>query len=245
MRIKSPYLSLAGLGIGFLAILAVNMVVAPGTQTSEAESYQSKPGQTLPAPSGTAPSPTVSSSTDSSTPTPSPSSKTSGTPVTPKPGPQFPAKVVYAGRAKSSGPSVAVAILRSRAAAYLCDGRASEAWLTGSARDGRVRLDGKHQAKLEARLSTTGKLVGTFSLAGRKYSFKITTAGPPAGLYRATNGSRTTIGWIVLPDGSQVGLANRSGTVSPAPKLRPGQDVMMAGQHLTPAPVRGDENSLS
>jgi hypothetical protein len=35
------------------------------------------------------------------------------------------------------------------------------------------------------------------------------------------NGISTRIGWIVLPDGSQVGIRNDGGTRTPAPTLDP------------------------
>src|SRR5215207_6561885 len=59
---------------------------------------------------------------------------------------------------------------------------------------------------------------------------------------RAKNGY--TIGWIVLPDGSQVGIEARDdGTSTPAPKLDPDQpDVEVNGESVTAKPVEGDED---
>ena len=66
-------------------------------------------------------------------------------------------------------------------------------------------------------------------------------ASAPAGLYRldATNG--TTVGWIVQPDGTQVGLRSRSGVVAPAPVLVPGQAVTLDGRQAYPQEVSGDD----
>ena len=58
--------------------------------------------------------------------------------------------------------------------------------------------------------------------------FEIDEAKRPAGLYRA-RGSKTTIGWIVLPDGSQVGVQTTGSDSSAAPRL-------------DAAPVNGDED---
>jgi hypothetical protein len=63
----------------------------------------------------------------------------------------------------------------------------------------------------------------------------------PAGLYRA-RGSKTTIGWIVLEDGSEVGIQTTS-TVSSAPQLDPADpEVTVNGEKLDAAPVSGDED---
>jgi len=50
------------------------------------------------------------------------------------------------------------------------------------------------------------------------------TAKKPAGLYRATptvRGKASKVGWIVQPDGSQVGLLTTDGTSAEAPALDP------------------------
>jgi serine/threonine-protein kinase len=134
-------------------------------------------------------------------------------------------------------------VLDSRAAAYLCDGRYTEAWLKGSAGNGRVVLRGGHGSRLTARLTDDGRLEGTFTIKDKDYSFSIKSAQKPAGLYRAKSpggAKQTTIGWIVLPDGSQVGVRTVNGVASPAPTLEPGVDVVVDGQRLIPQPVTGN-----
>src|SRR2546426_806491 len=63
-----------------------------------------------------------------------------------------------------------------------------------------------------------GRLAGTVVADGKTYTFRIDVAKPPAGLYRGQSGS-IRIGWIVLPDGSQVGIATAGGPPGPAPQL--------------------------
>jgi hypothetical protein len=64
----------------------------------------------------------------------------------------------------------------------------------------------------------------------------------PAGLYRA-RGSKTTIGWIVLEDGSEVGIQTTSTDSSAAPQLDPADpEVTVNGEKLDAAPVNGDED---
>ena len=71
--------------------------------------------------------------------------------------------------------------------------------------------------------------------------FEINEAKRPAGLYRA-RGSQTTIGWIVLEDGSQVGVQTSGADSSAAPQLDPeNPQVTVGGEDLDAAPVNGDE----
>jgi hypothetical protein len=77
-------------------------------------------------------------------------------------------------------------------------------------------------------------------LRGRTLHFAINAAGPPAGLYRSASSGRT-IGWIVLPGGSQVGVDN-DGTPAPAPKLDPESRVASVdGVQVTAQSISGDE----
>jgi hypothetical protein len=64
----------------------------------------------------------------------------------------------------------------------------------------------------------------------------------PAGLYRA-RGPKPTIGWIVLEDGSEVGIQTTSTDSSAAPQVDPADpDVTVNGEKLDAAPVNGDED---
>ena len=135
-------------------------------------------------------------------------------------GAQFPDEAVYAGKDTRGKVAVAVAIKGDRAVAYVCDGRSLEAWLTGTVDGGRVSLEAETGgATVDARFN--GKRVtGVAADGDDQYAFDLDKADPPAGLYRE-QGDKTTIGWIVLPDGSQVGIKNTDGTLTPAPRLDP------------------------
>ena len=154
--------------------------------------------------------------------------------------PAFPAEVVYAGKAKPGRLAIAVAVKGEQAAAYLCDGRKIEAWLRGTATQGKVALSTKDgSSRLIAALDGQN-LTGTASTGGREYPFTIGVAKPPAGLYRGANGS-TTIGWIVLPDGSQVGIATTGATSEPAPELNTQAGaVTVNGRQIEADKVAGD-----
>lgn len=126
----------------------------------------------------------------------------------------------YVGWVTGGGASIAIAISGRQAVAYVCDGRGVEAWLQGIAEAGQLTLIGSN-----------GSLAGSYGdavaagsvIAGdEQWAFRVRTVSTPAGLYRASaavGGSRMVGGWIVLPDGSQVGMLVIDGTVTPAPPL--------------------------
>lgn len=201
---------------GFLVVNSVGGLVVAGTSAAEPSATQ---------PSG----PPL---TTSQTPAPTTTAVLAA--------PAFPTEVVYAGRANTGRLAIAVAVKGDQAAAYLCDGRSVEAWLRGTAAQGRVELstqDGSGQ--LTAALDDRN-LAGNASVGGREYPFAIGVADPPAGLYRGDDGS-TTIGWIVLPDGSQVGIATTGDSSMPAPNLDPRDGaVTVDGRLIDADKVAGD-----
>lgn len=117
--------------------------------------------------------------------------------------------------------SVAVVVQGDRAVAYVCDGADVEAWLQGSAADDRVELSRADGTRLTGTRGE-GKLTGTVWVNDRSYRFSAAVAGPPAGLYESragTDGRTDRIGWIVQPDGSQVGIRTADGRSQTAPQL--------------------------
>lgn len=134
--------------------------------------------------------------------------------------PQEPAEAVYAGKDEAGKMAVAIAVKDGKAVGYLCDGTSIEAWLTGTATDGQVTLEAPSgDATVYADVVDDG-VAGVAVVDDEEFTFDIDLAEPPAGLYRKKD-DKTTIGWIVLPDGSQVGIANTDGTREPAPTLDP------------------------
>jgi hypothetical protein len=159
----------------------------------------------------------------------------------PPPAPAFPAEVVYAGEDTGGAMAIAVAVKGGEASAYLCDGAAVESWLRGTAADGTVELTSKDgTTTLSAGLSGTD-LTGTLSVGGApEIDFTIPVAAPPAGLYRG-EGGETTVGWIILPDGTQVGIASSPAGDRPAPPLDPAKgSVTIGGATVTSVKVAGD-----
>jgi hypothetical protein len=149
--------------------------------------------------------------------------------------------VVYAGRTDDGPAAIAVAVLGNQAAAYVCDGRTVESWFRGTVEAGRLSLKSKSGETLQAELDGD-HLKGTVQIKNETQKFEINEASKPAGLYRARS-SKTTIGWIVLEDGSQVGVQTTGADSSAAPQLDPeNPQVMVDGESLDAAAVNGDED---
>ncbi|MGW7682971.1 hypothetical protein ACWGID_19710 [Kribbella sp. NPDC054772] len=214
---RSPLVTLAATAVGLVALLVVN-----STQAAGPPGYAATPASASP------------------TPTPEPTPTPTATQPTP-PAQTTPAQktVVYIGRTTGREATLAIAVKGTRSVAYICDGRRLEAWLTGTATPGRLTLKARTGEHLTG-ATTANAAAGTLTLNGRTLRFAARPAGPPAGLYRARN-STATIGWIVLPDGSQVGIDN-DGTPAPAPPLDPTtRSATVNGAQVTAQPITGDE----
>ncbi|MFI7062365.1 hypothetical protein ACIBL3_15380 [Kribbella sp. NPDC050124] len=213
---RSPLVTLAAAAVGLVALLVVN-----STQTGTLAS----PPAAAPATATPSPSPEV----PQTTPPPSPTATPSRQQVV----------AVFTGRTTGGEATLAIAVKGGRAVAYVCDGRSVEAWLTGTHDGGRLALRSKSGERLSATQSAEA-VTGTVTVRGRQLSFTIDKADPPAGLYRART-SRNTIGWIVLPDGSQVGVDN-DGTPAPAPPLDAASGTAtVGGAPVTATSITGDE----
>ena len=240
MTHRSPLVTLAGLVIAFAVMFGVNLASsAPAGSYSRRARPRRRPRRRRPTHDrrATAAERTeTASASPAETTAPSPSATESE-----DGGSEFPAKIVYAGRTRDDSAAIAVAVLGEKAAAYLCDGRNVESWLRGTVDKDEIKLESKDGAKLEAGLDGN-RLEGTIEVNDEKLRFEIREAKKPAGLYRA-KGSKTTIGWIVLPDGSQVGIQTTGEESSAAPELDPdAPQVSVDGEQLDAEPVSGDED---
>lgn len=128
-------------------------------------------------------------------------------------------QAVYTGHTSGPRMAVAVAVQGDKAAGYLCDGR-TEAWVRGSRSGDTVTLESANGAYRVTATVAGDEADGTVQLAnGRSYRFDAAVAGPPAGLYERRGGASDRAGWIVLPDGSQVGARTVDGVTTGAPPL--------------------------
>ncbi|MFH9549489.1 hypothetical protein [Streptomyces sp. NPDC017435] len=217
MKRPGPLLTLlAGLVLG-LCLLTLNATT--GTRTASSP-YEEKSPSPLPARSAASPSPT---------PTPSPSRVPA-------------ADADYAGRTDDDAAAIAVSVRDGKAIAYFCDGRTKESWLRGDVQDdGTLRLTGEHGATLDGTLQEGRSVDGTVSVGGGRHAFSADRAKKPSGLWRATATVRSAKidgGWIVLKDGTQVGIVTRDGEPAPAPRIDPETGaVTVDGQRLTARPA--------
>jgi hypothetical protein len=203
MSTRGPLLTLASVVVLTGALLSVNELVGPSTAPTSSSSYT--------APDDGAPTSAVPAA-------PAPSSE-AAPPPTAEPASL---QAVYTGRTDGREATVAVAVNGDRAAAYLCDGDSIETWLQGSATGEQVSLTGRDTAALTGTISGSTMSGTVTTSTGLSWQFSADQAQPPAGIYEARttiDGLATRIGWVVLPDGTQVGIQNVDGTRSPAPRL--------------------------
>jgi len=196
MARKGPLLTLLGGAVLAGALLGANLLVTADDPDGEL------------AAAGTSPTPTAAPAAQ-----PSP---------TPEPPAEQAEPVTYVGRVDGGGASVAIVIDGDQATGYVCDG-VIEAWLTGATGDGELALRGQ-RGELTARFDA-GSAAGQVTADGRSWSFTIEQVAPPEGLYRVADtilgGAEVDGGWIILPDGTQIGVLTVGGQSEPAPELDP------------------------
>lgn len=129
-------------------------------------------------------------------------------------------RATFAGHVGDDFGTLAISLRDGVAIAYICDGRV-EAWLKGTAAAGRLTLTGRQGAKINGTFDNRTAR-GRVTVAGGTASFAIGVAKKPSGLYRAAarvRNAQVAGSWIVLPDGSQVGVLVTGGVPGPAPAL--------------------------
>lgn len=223
MKRNGPLLTLlAGLALAAVLITVNLTVTARGGDDPEPAGFGAAPATSAPA--------------ESAPPSASPSAEAS---------PAAPAAKVnatWAGTVDGGGATIAISVTDGVAVAYLCDGKKAEVWLQGTAADGKLSLTGKNGATLVGAFGG-GKATGTVTAGGRRWTFTIKTVAKPSGLYRATatvRNAKVVGGWIVLPDGSQVGVVTVDDVPQPAPAIDPATGaVTVDGAALTAEPVTG------
>jgi hypothetical protein len=141
----------------------------------------------------------------------SPASPASSSPASPSPTATAlvtaPTRADYAGEVQGGGASVAISIHGGQAIAYVCNGSVIESWFKGTAVGGVLLMTGKNHAHLSA-IYDFGKATGDVLAHGKDYKFAVSVVHKPSGLYQAiavVRGATIKAGWIVLPDGRQVG----------------------------------------
>jgi serine/threonine-protein kinase len=226
MKLKGPIITLAA-GTAVAATLLVLDLHASGTRSRPA--------------AATATRPSAAASSAAAPPSPSASPLPTPSPIPLQP------PATYAGYTTGGAATIAIAVDDGQAVAYLCDGKRVESWLQGTAVDSALNLTGSHNGSLTGRYAG-GVATGSVSAGGHQWTFTARTVTKPSGLYRVSaevRGARIVAGWIVLPDGSQVGLVDTGdpeagGTSTPAPAIDPATGTAtVAGTPLDATPVDG------
>jgi serine/threonine-protein kinase len=145
-------------------------------------------------------------------------------PTPPPPSTSAPAPAItatYAGRVSGGGATIAIAVRNGKAVAYLCDGHRIEAWLSGTAVDGKLSLTGRDNASVIG-VNDQEVAAGSATVGRQRWQFRAPVVSPPSGLYRTAakvENADVVGGWIVLADGTQVGVVTTDGAPAPAPSL--------------------------
>ena len=205
MKIKTPYITLlTGAALGAVLLVA-SMLATPKAPASPVAAATPAPASSAAAqPSSASPTPTATAVAN------------------------VPVRANYAGEVNGGGASVAISIHRGQAIAYVCNGTVIEAWLKGTAAGGHLTMTGKGRARLSATYRSK-RAVGHVVAHGIRYTFSAPAVHKPSGLYRAiavVRGAKIKAGWIVLPDGTQVGsLEANADAAAPSATRAPMLDV--------------------
>lgn len=149
----------------------------------------------------------------------------------------------FTGRTSDNKMTLAVTVKGDRATGYLCDGKKIEAWLEGTATGDQLDLRGRQGAAATGTLNA-GTIFGMVTINSEQSPYSAEIAEKPAGLYEGrgnVDGVANRIGWIVLPDGSQLGIRNINGERSPAPRLDTDK-LQPEGLSIPVNPVDGDDD---
>jgi hypothetical protein len=154
-------------------------------------------------------------------------------------------EAVYSGRSSGNQVTLAVVTDGDKATAYVCNGRTVEAWLQGSVHGNQVSLTGLHGTSLTGSLSGLAMFGTVTPGAGLTFPFSAELSPRPAGVFQAritVNGLATRIGWAVLPDGTQLGVAVAGPARYAAPPLDLSDDSFtLGGASFHASPVAGDQ----
>ncbi len=206
MKRNTPLITLlTGAALG-VALLIASMQATPSANKSIGYSASAT---TSPTAASSAPAAaTAAASTPAATPSSPANASSSAAAAASAPAAAAPpAKADYAGKVQGGGASVAISIHGSQAIAYICNDGVIEGWLKGTVTHGPLVLTGKNQARITVAYGS-GQVSGNAVAHGTHYNFAVHTVHRPSGLYTVTalvRGAKIKAGWIVLPDGTQVG----------------------------------------
>jgi len=204
---RGPLLTLAAGVVAAALLIGITVNAAAGQR----EAAVVAPATTT----ASAPPATVAPSAEAPASSPAPAGKPPADPLADR------TRATFAGRVDGGGGTLAISLRDGVAIAYICDGKRVESWLKGTAAAGKLSLTGEDGSEITGTFDKQ-RARGTVTVAGRSNTFDIRLAKKPSGLYRAAanvRNARVVGSWIVLPDGSQVGVLVNDGVPGPAPAL--------------------------
>jgi len=182
-------------------------------------------GKRPPIGAGASSSPVSPSSPDLPGPSAASSASTTAVPSIPETKRADTTRGTYVGHTQTGHASIAIAVRDGKAIAYACDGHRLESWLTGTVTAGEIAMTSRKDKNAHVEGTIDGdRVVGSGVVGGQKITFTVPRAERPSGLYRfarQVQGAMIVGGWIVLADGSQVGMVNTGGASATADTLNP------------------------
>ena len=156
---------------------------------------------------------------------------------------------LFVGRSSDDTVTVAIAVNGRKAAAHLHAPGGEEDALQGKVTGTQLALSGSDGVRMTGQISGTAVFGTVTPKAGDSLPFSAELAPHPAGVFQARiliDGLATRIGWAVLPDGTQAGVAVAGNTDSPAPALNLATFTFTdGGASFKAAPVAGDDTVVS
>ncbi|MEJ3657885.1 hypothetical protein WEH80_33460 [Actinomycetes bacterium KLBMP 9759] len=158
-------------------------------------------------------------------------------------------KLAYAGQTPGKELTIAIAVEAGKAVAYICDGKKVEAWLEGEVKGSSVELKNAAGTSTVSGTVDEKQSTGTITVGDTSFSYAAKAATPPSGLYEGradVQGVANRVGWIVLEDGSQVGIRSAGGVAQPAPALNPADlgAVRIDGVPVTVTAIDGGDKVI-
>ncbi|GGN97131.1 hypothetical protein GCM10010112_89020 [Actinoplanes lobatus] len=207
---RGPLITLAAAVVAAAVLAGINMTANAGERSSQLVTQVSVPPKVSPveATGSAAPAATLPPTTEVALPP-------LNTPSAER------LRVTLAGKVEDDAGTLAISIRDGVAIAYVCDGDRLEVWLKGTAQNGLLNLTGKKESKITG-LFDARRAAGELTVQGATHRFEIGVVRKPSGLYRLAGrvgGANVNGGWIVLADGTQVGVLSRAEVPGPAPRL--------------------------
>lgn len=223
---------------GVLAALIVLALGVGGYRLTAAAGDGDTPGQAVAEPPVAGSAPVASPSPTAAGPSGATAAPNPGLSTEPLGNPDAPKRATFAARLPGGAGTLFLAVRDGVGIAYLCDGDRVEAWFKGPAVNGLLDMPGRKAGNSLTGTFDADGAKGAVTVKGKAADFDIPRVQKPSSLYRAAARVRNAEvdgAWIVLPDGSQVGVLTNAGVPGPAPRLDPASRTAPVGGEMVTA----------